>query len=204
MNQYFDEITLSSYVDGELDSDTMREVETFIEKDSAARNYVIHAIKTTARLRASLSGILHEEIPEYLVESIRTAPKKNYGRAYHHMFRLAAAIALIMLGYGAGSLILPGGKNDFSTMYDPLPANYSQVVNDALEYNLSGTPRQWQSKRNQVRISVVPVKTYRDNSGQYFQEFQLYVVTESGSHQINGLAYRIAKGKWKTKAVFYQ
>ena len=72
-----------------------------------------------------------------------------------------------------------------------------------MEYNLSGTPRQWQSPENQAVIIVTPVKTYRDKNGQYFREFQVEVTTPTQNRQVNGLAHR-QKGEWKTKAVYFQ
>ena len=88
-------------------------------------------------------------------------------------------------------------------MPTPFPAGYNRIVQEAMEYNLSGTPRQWQSPENQAVIIVTPVKTYRDKNGQYFREFQVEVTTPTQNRQVNGLAHR-QKGEWKTKAVYFQ
>jgi len=206
MNQEFDELTLSAYIDGELDPDTMREVDSFLEQDQGAQKYVLNAVRMTARLRNCMNGDLKENIPEHLIAAVQRQPPKRKRRkpVIHPLLRMAAAILLVLLGFGVGSFLKRGGNGDFAMLTAALPARYSQVVNQALEYNLSGTPREWQAPQSAVGVCVTPVKTYRDRSGLYYREYRLEVKAEHGSRQIKGLAYRTADGKWKTKAVFYQ
>jgi surface antigen len=205
MRQQFDDITLSSYVDGELDAETMRDVEAFVEADRNARSYVVNAIKTTARLRAFGNQVIHEEVPEHLVSAIRSQPAKMARRktVIEPLFRMAAAILLILVGFGTGSIIQRNGNQQAPMLSTPLTAQYGHVVNQALEYNLSGTPRQWQAPEGPVIVMVTPVKTYRDKDGLYYREYRLEVSARQERQQINGLAYRTANGRWKTKAVFY-
>jgi len=205
MNRRFDDITLSSYVDGELDQESIREVEAFLENDSDARKYVVNAIRTTARLRESMNKVLYEEVPEHLIRTVLPQQKKEarFSTVFQPLLRMAAAIILILLGFGAGWLIPTNGDKPFSTLATPFPASYNQVMNEAMEYNLSGASRQWESPENQAVIIVTPVKTYRDKNGQYFREFRMELTTATEHRQIKGLAYR-QKGEWKTKAVYYQ
>ena len=205
MTRKFDDLTLSSYVDGELDPESMRQVEDFLESDAAARKYVLNAIITTARLRESMNKVFYEEVPERLTATIFTR-QKNKGRlsaALQPAFRMAAGFMLIALGFGAGWLVPTKGDQPALTMPLPFPTAYNRVVNNAMEYNLSGAPRQWQSPGNQAVIIVTPIKTYRDSSGQYFREFRMEVSTATERRQISGLAYR-QNGEWKTKAVYFQ
>ncbi len=205
MNQQFDDITLSSYVDGELDPDTMRDVETFVETDANARKYVVNAVKTTARLRAFTNEAMHAEVPEHLISAIRSQPERKQRQKFvvRPLFRMAAAILLILGGFGAGSIIQRDGNEQFPLLSTPLTAQYGHVVDQALEYNLSGTAREWQAQKGPVIVMVTPVKTYRDKDGLYYREYRLEVSARQERRQINGLAYRTANGKWKTKAVFY-
>jgi len=205
MNRKFDDITLSSYVDGELDEQSMREVEAFVESDAEARQYVVNAVRTTARLRGSMNTVLYEDVPEQHIGTIFPQSKKEdrQSAVFRPLFRLAASILLILLGFGAGWLIPTSGDQPAFNMPTPFPAGYNRIVQEAMEYNLSGAPRQWQSPENQAVIIVTPVKTYRDKNGQYFREFQMDVTTPTQSRQVNGLAHR-QKGEWKTKAVYFQ
>lgn len=205
MNQKFDERTLSAYVDGELDPETMRDVEAFVETDVNARLYVLNAVRTTARLRALSNEVLHEEVPEDLVSAIRSQPvaKERQKFRVQPFFRIAAAVLLILAGFGAGSVIQRDGNDRISLLSAPLTSQYGHVVDQALEYNMSGTPREWRAPQGPVIIMVTPVKTYRDSAGLYYREYLLEVSARKENRQITGLAYRTADGKWKTKAVFY-
>jgi hypothetical protein len=206
MNQKFDERTLSAYVDGELDPETIRDVEAFVETDANARKYVVNAVKTTARLRALTNEAMHEEVPEHLVSAIRSHPEKKERQKFvvQPLFRMAAAIVLVLVGFGAGSIILRDGNEQVPLLSTPLIAQYGHVVDQALEYNLSGTPREWQAPQGPIMVTVTPVKTYRDKDGLYYREYRLEVSARQERRQVNGLAYRTTNGKWKTKAVFYQ
>ena len=201
MKQEFDDIALSSYVDGELDPESMQTIEALIENDSNARKYIINAIRTTARLRGSYNKVLYEEIPESLTQTIISRPNKR--RYLSPVFRIAAAISLIVLGFGARSLITVNGDRPLTALITPFPASFNRVVTDAMEHNLSGAPRQWQSPENNFVVTVTPVRTYRDKNGKYLREYRMEVNSASQRLQINGLAYRL-KGEWKTKAVYYQ
>lgn len=205
MKQTYDETTLSAFIDGELDSTTMREVDLLLEKDKASRGYVLDAIRTTALLRADVNGALDEEIPERLLQAVN--PQRPVGSrrkpALRHLFRVAAVLILGLLGFGTGMLMERNAAEQFPSVIAPLPARYGEVVDAALEYNLSGTPREWKTPVTAVAVTVTPVKTYRDKSGVYYREYRLEIGTETKRSQINGLAYRTVEGQWKTKALFF-
>ena len=206
MNKQFDELTLSAYIDGELDAATMREVEAFLDKDADARKYVLHGLKSTARLRGAMNEVLHENVPDRLIDAVRSRPVKKGSRTLmrHPSLRIAAAIVLVLLGFGVGSILDRQSKNALPDLFAPLPAVYSDVVDQALEFNRSGISREWQAPQDPRAVRVTPVKTYRDKGGRYFREYRLEISSANERRQINGLAYRTAGGKWKTKAVFYQ
>ena len=64
MTQKFDDITLSSYVDGELDPESMQEVEAFLESDTEARKSVVNAIRTTARRNSESMNIFIPDLKD--------------------------------------------------------------------------------------------------------------------------------------------
>lgn len=206
MNPQFDELTLSAYVDGELDPATMQAVDGFLEKHADARAYVLDAFRANARLRGAMNTTLHEEVPQRLIDVVHSYPGKKEQRSFmsHPFLRMAAAIVLVLLGFGSG-IILDRQSNTLSPlMPGPFPALYSDVVDHALEFNLSGIARQWQAPQDSLAVTVTPVKTYRDKSGRYFREYRLEIASAQERRQVKGLAYRTGAGKWKTSAVFYQ
>lgn len=206
MNQQFDDLTLSAYIDGELDPATMQEVDVFLEKDSNARKYVLNVLRTTARLRGTMNAALHEEVPERLIETVSSHPAQKQHRSFlrNPFLRMAAAIVLVVLGFGAGTILDRQSKVLLPAFSGPFPAFYSDVVDQALEFNRSGIAKEWQAPQDALAVTVTPVKTYRDKSGRYFREYRLEIATAQERRQIKGLAYRTGGGKWKTRAVFYQ
>ena len=206
MNAQFDELTLSAYIDGELDAATMLEVDAFLETDANARQYVLNVIRTTARLRGAMNATLHEAVPDHLVDAVRSHAAEKKRRRYmrHPVLRTAAAVVLVVLGFGAGALLDRRSNGLLPTLPGPLPAVYSQVVDQALEFNRSGIAKEWQAPQDALAVTVTPVKTYRDKNGRYFREYRLEIATAQERRQIKGLAYRTGDGKWKTSAIFYQ
>jgi len=207
MNQTgkYDGRTLSAYIDGELDPTTMRGVDLYLEEDEGARRFVLEATRTAALLRANTRSIRQEEIPKRLIVSLHSRRISRLHRRpiYSVLLRTAAALIIGLLGFGSGILLERQTIDIVPTVMAPLPAQYSDVVNTALEYNLSGKPRQWRSPKSSIILTVTPVKTYRDKDGIYYREYKLEIASEVDRSQINGLAYRTLQGRWKTKALFF-
>lgn len=204
MNREFDEIALSAYIDGELDPESFQDIEAFIEKDTHARNYVLNAVKSAARLRASLNGVISEKIPERLIRAVLLQQKDKAHRSFNvlPLLRFAAAVLLILLGFGAANLIPTTTNDPIASLAVPFGPGYNRVLSKAMEHNLSGVSQQWQSPERRI-ITVTPVQTYRDKTGRYYREFRMEVQTTGNRLQIGGIAYR-QKGEWKTKAVYFQ
>ena len=205
MKKTYDETILSAYFDGELDAATMHDVDLFIEKDEAAEKSMLDTVRTTARLRANMNAVLHEEIPQRLLDTLspQQIARSRRKPVIRNLIRVAAVLILGFLGFGLGSLLERNSGEHFPAVIAPLPAPYGDVVDAALEFNLSGTPREWQAPRAAVAITVTPVKTYRDKSGVYYREYKLEVATGTEHSRINGLAYRTGNGKWKTKVLYF-
>jgi len=205
MKKTYDETILSAYIDGELDAATMHEVDLFIEKDEAAASYMLDTVRTTALLRANLNAVLDEEIPQRLLDTLspQQIARSRRKPVIRNLIRVAAVLVLGFLGFGLGILMERNTGEHFPAVIAPLPARYGDVVDAALEFNLSGKPREWQAPRAAVAVTVTPVKTYRDKSGVYYREYKLEVATGTERSRINGLAYRTGNGKWKTKVLYF-
>jgi hypothetical protein len=205
MTRQFDERTLSAYIDGELDEATMQEVDEFLKQDAEAREYVLNATRTAAFLKAASNAILHAEVPEHLIAAVNSHEDKGGHRkpVVRTVFRIAAAIVLVLFGYGAGNLLMNNQFEHLPVTVAPVLKQYGHVVDAALEHNVSGTPRKWSEPRQPTMIMVTPVKTYRDSKNIYYREYRLEVIAENQHQLVNGLAYRSSEGKWITKALFF-
>jgi hypothetical protein len=199
------ERTLSAYLDGELDDVAMQEADEYLQQDAKAREYVLNATRTTAFLKAASNAILHEEVPEHLVAGVKSHGDRGGRRrpVVRTVFRIAAAIVLVLLGYGAGNFLMNNQLGYLPVTVAPVLEQYGHVVDAALEHNLSGTPRKWSEPQQTTMIMVTPVKTYRDSKNIYYREYRLEVIAENQQQQVDGLAYRSSGGKWITKALFF-
>lgn len=204
MNRSFDETTLSAFVDGQLDTDTMKEVAAFMEVDLNAQQYVWEAFKAQAQLRAAMNPVADEKIPPRLLAALeQPAAAETPGRWIPAFVRAAAAVVLLTIGVGVGWVVQGIGNGGGAGGFESLPARYSQVVDAALENNLSGKPTDWKAPEGRMTVTVTPVRTFKDFKGQFYREYTLVVSAGEQRSQLSGLAYRTGQGRWKTKAVFF-
>ena len=205
MNKINDELVLSAYIDGELDTSTMNEVDSLLEKDQEAARYILDTVRTTALLRSEMNAVLQEEIPHRLLDTLSSQQivRSHSNNVLRPLLKVAAMLIIGILGFGFGILMERDTGDNYPDEIKPLPSRYSDVVEAALEFNLSGKSREWATPNGSIAVKVTPVKTYRDKYGIYYRQYKLEVATDSQKSQINGLAYRSPNGKWTTKALYF-
>jgi len=205
MKKTYDETVLSAYVDGELDAATMSEVDSFLGQNPAAAGYVLDTVRTTARLKAAMNAVLQEDVPRRLLDTLSPQQVVSSRRKLllRHLLRAAALLILGILGFGIGILMERSAADKYPVQIAPLPAPYSDMVDAALEFNLSGKSRDWVAPGGSLAVKVTPVRTYRDPDGVYYREYRLELATGAHQSRVNGVAYRTAQGKWTTKVLYF-
>jgi len=205
MNHGFDEMKLSAYLDGELDTADMFQVEETIENNEDAQRYVLDAVRSTARLRAGMNSVLQEEIPERLLNTIDHSERKKARPDLRipQLVRIAAVFIMVLIGFGTGMVVNREVVKNTPPLMEYFPANFSEVVDDTLEHYLSGTSKEWHSQGDTLAVKVTPIKTYRDKNGVYYREYRMEMTVEDELRRLNGLAYRTSDGRWKTRAFFF-
>ena len=205
MTRQFDEKTLSAFLDGELDDLAMQEVDGFIQQDGEAQKFLLNAARATAFLKAASNVILHEKVPDDLIDTVkqRRVSGERPNTIFRPVLHIAAAIILVFIGFGASSLLKNEPLGPLATPVAPVLEQYAYMVDEALENNLSGNPRKWSEPRRPM-IMVTPIKTFRDRNNIYFREYRLEVVTENYRQRVSGVAYRTGGGRWITKALYFE
>ena len=66
--------TLIAYLDGELDTESRSEVESWLEADAELRDHVAALAASAEALRAAFEPVLHEPVPERLLAAARGVP----------------------------------------------------------------------------------------------------------------------------------
>jgi anti-sigma factor RsiW len=117
-SQRVDDVMLMAYVDGEVDTETAREIETAIARDPALGARARHFRDSGAFARAAFAESLHEPVPDRLLAVLGAAPAvtptpandatpgnvvplRAAARAHHSapwIAALAASVAVIAIG----------------------------------------------------------------------------------------------------------
>lgn len=222
-----DEGTLIAYVDGELDSQTAREVEAKIATDADARQTVEHLRALAALTRIAFNDTLHEAVPQALKDAalgrtlkdtgaviehsgpgnvVSFAPKPQGGvlrRMAPHGFAAAAAVMGLVLGLGGG--VQYSEKSTSKSLQLAALAlqqdqgSMDQALNKALEVNVSGNALTWTNPDSGRSAAFTPVRTYQDKAGKFCREYRKDVTASSKTDTTFGLACRDENGAWKTR-----
>ena len=115
MTQRIDDILLMAYADGEIDSETAREIEAAVAVDPALAAR-LRAFRDTAVLaRSALADALHEPVPERLLAAIgpigdrrgstpwSQRPWAQFLTGWWPAYVRAASLAFVMISIGAGN-----------------------------------------------------------------------------------------------------
>jgi anti-sigma factor RsiW len=124
--------TLIAYLDGELDSESRSEVESWLEADAELRDRVAAMAASAEALRAAFEPVLHEPVPERLLAAARgvaatsaeivdfkPVQKTNAQRPLMQRpwarFAMAAGVGGLLIGGGVGYFAGTGYDNGART-----------------------------------------------------------------------------------------
>lgn len=189
----FSDETLMAFADGELDPATAEAIALRRAADPALAER-IRVFEDSARLaRQAFDHIAQEPVPLRLLAATRPAgPSWRQPRASRPLMALAASVVLAV-GLGAGYLVArlhsveaPGGLAGF--------VSCSGVgLSAALETAGSG------QRRTEGDCTIVPVASYRIDSGAVCRAFQAFAGADAGRSAIAGMACRGDGGDWSTR-----
>lgn len=229
-----DEGTLIAYVDGELDTQTAREVEATLSGNENARKYVEHLRALSALTRIAFNDTLHEAVPQHLKDAaqgrtlgdgagqstgaasggadnvVSFAPKAQSSarRMLPHGFAAAAAVAGLVLGLGGGVQYSKTSTNNTLQLaalsLQQDQSAMNQALNRALEVNVSGNALTWTNPDTGRSAAITPVRTYQDKSGKFCREYRKDVKSADQTDTTFGLACREESGTWKTRYLILQ
>ena len=201
-----DDTTLIAYVDGELDPQTCTEVEAILATDKAARDKVRALFESTALVRAAFNHALYGSSPEVKIrpplapvlpltpESVKSAhPERRLGLA------LAASLALLLIGGLAGYHL--GGEHTSRGSSDEIAR--LQAFSHGVDQALSGTTVTWRNPDSGNHGTLMPVRTFQTESGQYCREFEETRMIYGERQLESGIACRRDDGVWQVRMRIY-
>ena len=207
-----DNMTLMAYADGELDAETVAEIEAACVVDASVQARLDGMLRGAAMARAAYDGPAHAPVPEYLVATVMAygaepVPANDtkvvplLPRGLKRMLNVkqgwaaAAAIALF-IGFGASQSweTYRGGN---------LPADVAaggavmrQAVNQALETLPNGRVAPVLLSDG-LAGSVTPLRTFVNGEGLYCREYSLAISTGDVTDERTGVACRHGAGDWR-------
>lgn len=114
---------LLAYVDGALDPERREAVQAYLDATPEAAARVKADLAAAQALRAALGGVMMEPTPERLRATARGERRTGWGLGAGEWRRMAAAVALLLVGSGAGwtakDALSPAQS---PAIFDPAPA----------------------------------------------------------------------------------
>ena len=160
-----DNQTLMAYVDGELDSGEVLRVEAALAADPEARQRVRALHHSSALARSAFNDIVREAVPARLTEALSAPAASRPGGGAQIFYALAASIALLAVGFGAGSY-LTQMRGDWRAQVTAASAEAGPALSPALLPRYAvGETFTFSDGRRETVVGVAGEKiTWRDQS----------------------------------------
>lgn len=197
-----DDMTLSSYLDGELDYANANEVTSQIHGNSTVRNRFLAMATSQALLRAYGRTEARKAVPQYLIDTLRSKKKSNVvSLPPKTIFQIAAVCVLFLGSYLVGRHFnaAPGSP---PSLVPVIPTSLARTINEVLEYEKSGAEQSWVKLADGESARVTPVKTFRGAEGKFYRMYLIDLSGKDGNRQFWAMASRQSKENWETKGVF--
>ncbi len=187
--QKFDNNILMAYADGELDRESVAEVERRLDVDVDARAWVGMYRETAGLVRSAVTSYAHEHVPAHLLNSIYAADARLAHGAPQSgspfsvrlpwmlgVSAVAASLILITLsalgGFFAADYRIGQQETQATARMVAVASARSSAVQTALNTLPSGEAMVWKSSFGGGEGKIVPVRTFKNKEGQYCREYR--------------------------------
>ena len=206
----WNEETLNAYVDGELDAETASRVEQALGWDLNARAFVQKRQRLNGLLSrefstigsAPLTGGLQDIVDRECQPQTKGAPDGS--RRRREMLSLAAGIAMLGIGFGAGYFTgeTRVEKNIAATTSsrNEMLREVRSVHNRTLERVPSGQRVTWSD--DNATAELTPVRTLQTKDNKYCREFKEILIIDGEKETRHGISCREGKENWRTRVLF--
>lgn len=197
-----DDITLSRYLDGELDYDRAKAITDRIHGEPAMHDKLVGMTTTQALLKSFSRMKSQEDIPVRLIRTLHQKKQKKIFSLGENRALQAAAVFLLFIG----SFFL--GRNNSTShgvqasLFPVIPVALEQTINEVLEYQKSGLPQNWVELDNGVSARITPVRSFRGGKGEFYRLFVIDMDKAGSGQHFWGMARRSGKESWQTKGIF--
>jgi hypothetical protein len=209
LNSKWDEETLNAYLDGELDRETMGQIDDDMRSNLNVRGYIEKRRRLNRLMGSAFDDIMSRPMPQGLERFARSQPysmEQQRGGWEKISLALAAGITMLSVGFGAGYFT---GETRMEKRMLVLETKRVMAVRElelassrALETTPSGQRVLWESPDARAKSELVPVRTLQTKDKQYCREFKEILVIDGEKEVRHGISCREGKAQWKTKVLF--
>ncbi len=195
---------LNAYVDGELDEPSGEEVTRLAASDTAVGSLVNDLKAVDALAQQALAPALDDPIPQRLRDALDPPPARPRLASGVWQMRVAAAVAVLAVGLGAG--YLAARHNTAVTIAElerhnaQLAAALAVATERALEYQPSGQSVSQSAGAPDWRVTVTPLQTYRTAGDHYCRSVRQEIVRDGSLQEVTGVWCRVDKERWQARA----
>ena len=193
-----DDTLLMSYVDGELDVATSREVEAVLRMQPDLAHRVRGMRADSALLRAAFNHALHDAPPSVAV--LPSVQRAVQNRNWHMPLAVAASALLLACGVLLGHSL--GSANSLSVAVTER-SERDAALQAVLEAHRSGSTLQWSTQQTDAQGDITAVSTYRNNDGRFCREFEETRSVGATAVREAGVACRDDNGQWRVRIRYY-
>jgi anti-sigma factor RsiW len=199
---------LSAYIDGELDSEKMKAVESALETDRPARKKLARLTALNAMLSDAYDTALKGPVPLRTARPLRGTgaggPAVERARLHRrYIGAVAASLAIALLAFPAGFMMSDRFHQvEMARLETQLEADRSAMagaMSEALEKRLSGVAVRWQNSETGSAGSVTPIRTFQNSDGRWCREYREEKTLLGHIETHRAIACRSTAGAWKNR-----
>ena len=217
MTSQIDPGSLVAYVDGELAPDEMLRVEAAMAEDEECRKTVRQLREATALLRGAYNDIVAEPLPANITTLLGNSVKpRATSKGTTQKFTewrgwiplaLVASLAVLFIGLPGGYFLAQQQIAQQITAHEAAhradQLAMAAAISRALEEHLSGQTVDWQNPDSGSRVSVTPIRTFKNHDGRWCREYSERSHLAGVSREQRAIACRNSDGLWQTQLVTF-
>lgn len=188
---------LMAYADGELDEADAKAVEAALATAPVLRQELERLRQQDALLRSAINPFLHEA--PAAAASVLAARRAARRPGWRLPAAIAASIGGTLVAIGAGWLAADYSAEERSAALKADQQEIFAMVSQALEKHLSGESVSWQDPDSGLQASVMPLRTFRAQSGQWCREYLRTVADDGLVEEHRAVACREGEGTWRDR-----
>lgn len=206
-----DDSMLMAYLDGELDEATAGEVEAIAANDPSLDTKIEDMRECDALLRSAFNHVMSGAgKPVVFPDSTGPRTGEEHKKSIFSTplpVALAASIALLFVAGISGFFVIDSLVEREFERQVLLKKKDAQVMlqarSEALEKELSGTEVNWVNPDSGNFGVIMPVQTWRTETGRYCREFQESTTVDSAISVEHGVACRSDDGSWRVRLRYF-